>query len=443
MPVETARAENASAATVPVENAAPENPAPFPKAPPVLASQLSGPAGSNPTYLSDPRNRLVREKHFCLRPRPLERWLWSQRIPASAERVFWLHWQEGMQRGDWCSELPLRRVARECTLDISTVTRAYQFLIKLGCLRRTDPGRDASNPFQQATALTEIRLPRELLSELTRHPNRRATPATLERSLAPETSPVSEIFQPSERSQAGRAAPQPSNASDTSGSTTTPEITEVDPLRQQVATLKPLALQAKANPPVAPSSSPDPFPGLTGRERIRAISQLTNPMSATERHAYQEALRLHHARMTFDTHSKLSPEARAQILQLLSSMTSPSKTLSTEATHTTPPVRRTPSTRKLSTFELARLHRELQSTAPPTTAPELMRQVVWSIETGSLRRFDTRHALHIALKKIREGLWTRPHRMPPNWARALSSPPVLSYPSASRPASAPETCCHA
>ena len=335
MPVETARAENASAATVPVENAAPENPAPFPKAPPVLASQLSGPAGSNPTYLSDPRNRLVREKHFCLRPRPLERWLWSQRIPASAERVFWLHWQEGMQRGDWCSELPLRRVARECTLDISTVTRAYQFLIKLGCLRRTDPGRDASNPFQQATALTEIRLPRELLSELTRHPNRRTTPATLERSLAPETSPVSEIFQPSERSRAGRAAPQPSNASDTPGST-----------------------------------APDPFPGLTGRERIRAISQLTNPMSATERHAYQEALRLHHSTMTFDTHSKLSPEARAQILQLLSSMTSPSKTLSTEATHTTPPVRRTPSTRKLSTFELARLHRELQSTAPPTTAPE-------------------------------------------------------------------------
>ncbi len=67
----------------------------------------------------DPRNRLVREKFFCVRPRPLERWLWTQRIPSSAERVFWLHWQEGMQRGDWCSELPIRRVAHECHLDRS------------------------------------------------------------------------------------------------------------------------------------------------------------------------------------------------------------------------------------------------------------------------------------------------------------------------------------
>ena len=453
MSVETAHAENAAAETVPVQNTSPEISALIPKAPssyartlrgtgPVLAPQLPDPAaGSSPTTLSDPRNRLVREKHFCLRPRPLERWLWSKRIPASAERVFWLHWQEGMQRGDWCSELSLSRVARECTLDVSTVTRAYQFLIKLGCLRRTDPGRDPSNPFQQATALTEIRLPRELLSEFTRHPNRRAT---AERSLASERSPNPKRSQPTERTtQTGRAGPQASNASEALDSTAPSEATEVDHRCQQLTTLEPLALQTNADPLVTPPASSDPFPGLTGRERIRAISQLTDPMSPAERHTYQEALRLHHSTMTFDTHSKLSPEARAQILQLLSSMTSPSKNLSPEATHTTPPVPRTPSPRKLSPFELARLHRELQSTAPPTTAPELMRQVVWSIETGSLRRFDTRHALHIALKKIREGLWTRPHRMPPNWARALSSPPVLSDPSASRPASAPDTCCRA
>src|SRR5215469_7286297 len=121
----------------------------------------------------DPRSRLVREKYFCIRPRPLERWLWSKRIPSSAERVFWLHWQEGMQRTDWCSEIPLSRVAKECDLDVSTVTRAYQVLISLGCLRRTDPGRNPANPFQQATAITEIRIPRELLLELDRHPSRR------------------------------------------------------------------------------------------------------------------------------------------------------------------------------------------------------------------------------------------------------------------------------
>jgi hypothetical protein len=38
------------------------------------------------------------------------------------------------------------------------------------------------------------------------------------------------------------------------------------------------------------------------------------------------------------------------------------------------------------------------------------------------------HAVNIALKKIREGQWTRPHRMPPNWMRKLSE------------AAQPETC---
>src|ERR1700722_6779238 len=124
--------------------------------------------------LHDPRSRLVREKYFSLRPKPLERWLWAQGVPASAERVFWLHWQEGMQRGDWGSEVPLKRVARECCLDLSTVTRAYQLLARIGCLRRTDPGRDPANPFQQTTPVTEVRVPRELLVELDRHPNRRS-----------------------------------------------------------------------------------------------------------------------------------------------------------------------------------------------------------------------------------------------------------------------------
>ena len=84
----------------------------------------------------DPRSVLVREKYFSLRPKPLERWLWDQGVPQAAERVFWLHWEEGMRRGDWCSEVPLRIVARECRIDLSTVTRAYQVLRKLSLIRR-------------------------------------------------------------------------------------------------------------------------------------------------------------------------------------------------------------------------------------------------------------------------------------------------------------------
>jgi hypothetical protein len=334
----------------------------------------------------DPRDRLVREKYFCIRPRPLERWLWSKRIPSSAERVFWLHWQEGMQRTDWCSEIPLSRVANECDLDTSTVTRAYQLLIRLGCLRRTDPGRNPANPFQQATAITEVRIPRELLVELDRHPTRRTSKPT-----------------PKNPEQQGRAVVAPSAA---------------------------VSLPTPPNASTAEPSLPTGlFPGLSGRERARALSQLTDQMSDPERHAYQEALRLHHATMAFDPQTHLTADARAKILAALATLATPPNTSTTPQTTARPPATPQPrSVRNLTVFELARLNRELQTAASPSQAPELLRQVTWSIQLGALKRFDTRHALNIALKKIRAGLWTRPHRMPPNWALPAAQPHTLPEP---------------
>ena len=322
----------------------------------------------------DPRARLVREKYFSIRPRPLERWLWSQGIPASAERVFWLHWQEGVQRGDWCSEIPLRRVARECNLDVSTVTRAYQLLGKMGCIRRTDPGRDPANPFQQATALTEVRLPRELLSELDRHPNRRANSRKTEELEATRTQRTVRV-----------------------------NISQPTPV------------------PTANPKSCDPLAGLRGRDRVRALSELTHAMSAAERENYQNAMRLHRVSMTFDMDSKLTQEARAAVLQVLASMAetpvvTDHKPSATERRHDSK------GRRKLTVFELARLKRDIQIATCSTAAAELLRQVVWSIEAGALRRFSPLHAAHIALKKIREEAWTRPHRMPPNWSPELSAP---------------------
>jgi hypothetical protein len=319
----------------------------------------------------DPRARLVREKYFSLRPKPLERWLWAQGVPASAERVFWLHWQEGLQRGDWCSEVPLRRVARECCLDLSTVTRAYQLLARIGCLRRTDPGRDVANPFQQATAVTEVRVPRELLMELDRHPNRRTDPAGKH-----------------EKSVHAKAAEPPAAVS------------------APVAT-KPL----------------DPFAGLRGRDRIKAMAQLEHAMSAAELTQYRKGMRVRRSHVSFDADSKLSAEDQSRVLQLLS-------VLAFEPTATAPVcalagTSTKPASRKLSTFELARLKRDIQSAACSASSPELLRQVIWSIEEGPLRRFNGIHAIHIALKKIREGAWTRPNRMPPNWARSVSAPAGL------------------
>ena len=81
--------------------------------------------------------------------------------------------------------------------------------------------------------------------------------------------------------------------------------------------------------------------------------------------------------------------------------------------------------RTLSVFEVARLKRDIQAARGVSEASELLRQVTWSIETGPLKRFATTHAMHIALKKIREGAWTRPNRMPPNWAHPISKSSAL------------------
>ena len=241
----------------------------------------------------------------------------------------------------------------------------------MGCIRRTDPGRDPANPFNQATAVTEVRVPRELLVELDRHPNRR----------------------PGTAGKQGESAP--------------------------VTAAEPVAAVAVTEPP----KSRDPFAGLRGRDRRQALNQLMHAMSAAEQSRYHEALRTRQGHLSFDADSKLSAEDRGRVLQLLSILAVEPAKAAPERPGNPTPVARGP--RKLSVFELARLKRDIQAATTSAAAPELMRQVVWSIEEGSLKRFTPVHAIHIALKKIREGAWTRPNRMPPNWARAMSAPAVL------------------
>ncbi len=318
----------------------------------------------------DPRNILARTKYFSLRPKPLERWLWSQRVTPAAERVFWLHWQEGLQRKDWCSQIPLRRVARECCVDSSTVTKAYQLLARLGCLRRTDPGRDPANPFQQAVAVTEVRIPRELLAELDRHPNRR-THSAPEREKCVQGAPATVAtgdLQPMEKSQ-------------------------------------------------------DPFAGLSGRERMGALARLEQAMSGGELARYREAHRSRLGQVSFDAASKLSADDQGRVLQLLAIIAA--KPVQLAPCQSAVSRAALSESRALSVFELARLKRDIQGAAGQGQGPELLRQVAWSIEVGPLRRFAAPHAIHIALKKIREGAWTRPNRMPPNWTRAISAEALL------------------
>jgi hypothetical protein len=303
--------------------------------------------------IRDPRVVLVRDKYFSLRPRPLERWLWQQGLPQAAERVFWLHWEEGQKAEDWCSQIPLKRVASLCCIDPSTVTRAYQLLRSLGLIRREDPGRDPSNPFQQATAVTEVRVPRDLVQEMSRSPNRR-TPQS--------RSPVNDV-----------------------------------------------ASQPEAVPP-APAPSPCPT-----RQEAR---DMWSRASAAEKAQFFRASRSGARRIDFDAATRLTPEDRGQILAQLEQMARartmpPAATKSVQAPRYAEP-------RKLSALDLARARRKLAEVVPPQESAETLRQVVWAVEEGALRRFELPLALNIALKKIREGCWTRPNRMPPNWLRATT-----------------------
>ena len=300
----------------------------------------------------DVRSVMTREKYFSLRPKPLERWIWQQGIPQAAERVFWVHWEEGMRRGDWCSELAIRQVARECAVDTSTVTRAYQALKRLGLIRREDPGRDPANPFRQSIAITEVLLPRELLTSLSRFPNRH------------------------------RTAP-------------------IVPTSTELAASQPLP----ANKPKATT--------MARQETQALLAKLSGP----EKTAYFAASRDRRTSMAFDEQTRLTPEERGRVLGLLTSISTatPSAVVSPRSTVSAPPSRSVNRPRRLSPLEAARVRSSVVEAAAAQDGPELFRQVLWSMEEGALQRFSPRLALNIALKKIRDGAWTKPHRLPPNW----------------------------
>lgn len=301
----------------------------------------------------DVRTVMAREKYFSLRPKPLERWIWQQSIPQAAERVFWVHWEEGMRRGDWCSELALRQVARECAVDTSTVTRAYQALKRLGLIRREDPGRDPANPFRQSIAITEVLVPRELLTSLSRFPNRH-------RPEAPRV----------------RANPE-----------------------------LPAAAPLPAHKPKAPT--------IARRETQALLAKLSDP----ERTAYFAASRDRRTSMAFDDETRLTAEERGRVLGLLTSISTaaPSAVVSPRSSVTAPQGLSTNRPRRLSPLEAARVRSSVVEATTAQDGPELFRQVLWSMEEGALQRFAPRLALNIALKKIRDGAWTKPHRLPPNW----------------------------
>ena len=304
----------------------------------------------------DPRVTLMREKYFTMRPKPLERWVWQQGLPPSAERVYWYHWDLGAQNGSWCSQVPLRIVARDCCLDPATVTRAYQLLKRLSLVRREDPGRDPGNPFQQATSLTEVRVPREVVVALGREPNRRS-------GIGPPLAPA-----------VSSAAP----------------------------------------------GLPSPSVAALDRDQSRAVF---GKLSAGERTRFAQSSAHRRKSLEFDGDTRLDPTERAHVLTTLESLAE-ARPVSTPR-----PERAVVRGRRLAALDLVKVRngvRTLERARNEALPSTLMTEIVYAVEEGALAKFPVALAVNIALKKVREGLWSSPNRMPPEWSLRRALPESCS-----------------
>ena len=324
---------------------------------------------------SDPRVTLVREKYFGLRPKPLERWFWDAKAPGSAERVYWYHWDIGHQNGTWISQVPIRIVAQECALDVATVTRAYQWLKGRGVLRRVDAGRDDANPFRQATSLTEVYVPRDLVQRLSASPNRRGR--------TPSQRPV----------------------------TDGPAMAGVGP-----------APQAASAAPSAVSTA-DSAKAYSRRES----QQIFRKLSDAERGRFYAAQKNRESSMAFEAGSALDADEQTHINATLSLLAKPSKGGAAAAGADPKPSSsavgsgragsaRAPKT--LSLMQIVALRSRLKRAkgeGDERDVDTLTREIAWSLEQGSLARFEHQHAVAIACKKVREGQWSTPFGMPAGW----------------------------
>jgi hypothetical protein len=281
-----------------------------------------------------------------------------------------------MRAGDWCSQVPIRVVASRCCVDPSTVTRAYQWLSARGLIRRQDPGRDPGNPFQQATAVTEVRVPRELLVELSRAPNR----------------------------PAARRAEKAENPADPRAA------------RPAVA----MAAGAGRKEPRATDQAPE---RPMGHLKYRDYQRIQGKFSAAEKAAYDRAWADSTGQMTFDPATQVTAEEQAHVRWQLYLRAKPPEPMPAAVAGSgivatvAPRVATFAPPRQLSALDAARLRQRVAGVVAAADVGEVFRQVLWSVEEGALRRFAVALAVNVAVKKLREGAWTRPNRMPPNWLR--------------------------
>jgi hypothetical protein len=204
------------------------------------------------------------------------------------------------------------------------------------------------------------------------------------------------------------------------------------------------------------SKDAEPFAGLTLRQSVHHLGELLSRMSPAERSHYARAFQDRRSGMSFDADTGLTPVEQHEVLAVL-------HRLAREPSNPNPKIEVHPGfeskgretgraqmaagpraiaeliasrgplcgnssgpmdcagARKLSRIALARLQQQLPralGNARGETAAQLLREITWSAERGALKRFEEPLAVNVALKKVRERLWTRPHDMPNDWPGA-------------------------
>ena len=122
--------------------------------------------------------------------------------------------------------------------------------------------------------------------------------------------------------------------------------------------------------------------------------------------------------MEFDADTRLGPTERAHVLSTLESLARarPAQRTPDRPASQAAPVQKGP--RRLPALEIVKLQKSLRTLANASGTPAseaLIREVLYSVEEGALTRFPVPLAINIALKKLREGAWSSPYRMPADW----------------------------
>jgi hypothetical protein len=140
-------------------------------------------------------------------------------------------------------------------------------------------------------------------------------------------------------------------------------------------------------------------------------------LSVAERQRYDQALRLKEP-MTFvlDPDTRLSAEEYLGLKRSLPPLHDP---VPAGEARVSKGEGRAPGS-GFSIAQLAELRNRTGAIVGQASLDERLREMHWALSRGALSKKPFKHAMHIAVKLLRQGTWSRPRGMPPNWVIALS-----------------------